>query len=70
MLRRLQAADGQLKSPTQHDLDTINGLVYYKYVQLPPLDGKNPMRNYDGEGWLSVYAPLTDVGQAALRDAS
>jgi len=69
MLRRLKADDGRIKSPTQHDLDTINALAYYKYVTLPPLDGKNPMKNYEGEGYLSVYAPLTEVGEAALRDA-
>ena len=69
MLRRLQVADGRIMAPTQHDLDTLNALVYYKYVTLPPMDGKNPMRNYDGAGWISVYAPLTDVGAAALREA-
>ena len=69
MLRRLKAADGRIMAPTQHDLDTLNALVYYKYVTLPSMDGKNPMPNYDGKGWISVYAPLTEVGDAALREA-
>ena len=69
MLRRLKAADGRITAPTQHDLDTISALVYYKYVeQQPPLDGQVPMKG-NGEGDRSVYAPLTEVGEAALHDA-
>jgi len=69
MLRRLQTAEGRVKAPTQHDLDTIAALVYLGYVELPHMGGQNPMPMDDGRGWISVYAPLTDRGEQMLRTA-
>jgi hypothetical protein len=69
LLRRLEAGNGSIKAPTQHDLDSIQALLYFKYVELPPLDGKNPVTNYEAEGYISVYAPLTERGKAVLRDS-
>lgn len=70
LLRRLKLSDGRIMAPTQFDLDTISALVYFKYVTLPSMDGKNPMPNDDGKGFISVYAPLTEIGEAAISEAA